>query len=211
MASTTQAGTPPKQVHSQAGTPPGRYTQPRVGTPPWQVQSPGQVHQPRAGTPPPHPMVNARAVRILPECSLVYVFLYLFGLHILLNFKTSLNCFTSSQTMLKIPCDGQCATSLKLLRLYPPLFHVETMTRLGPGNKSKGTIPSGGSRTSPRRGRQLSRGSPTYDFANFFVKPHEIERIRTPGGGGASKILLCRSATDTCLFVEILVYKEGTY
>ena len=54
---------------------------------------------------------------------------------------------------------------------------------------------SGGSRISPRRGRQLSGGAPTYDFAKFSQKLHEIERIWTPGGGHASKILLCRSAT----------------
>ena len=54
---------------------------------------------------------------------------------------------------------------------------------------------SGGSRISPRRGRQLSRGAPTYDFAKFFQKLHEIERIWTPRGERVSKILLCRSAT----------------
>ena len=43
---------------------------------------------------------------------------------------------------------------------------------------------SGGSRISPRRGRQLPRGAPTYDFAKFSQKLHEIERIWTPGGGG---------------------------
>ena len=41
------------------------------------------------------------------------------------------------------------------------------------------------------------RGAPTYDFANNSQKLHEIERIWAPGGGGgASKILLCRSATE---------------
>ena len=93
-----QAGTPPSRYIPRQVHPPGRYTPRQVHPPgrytPWQVQSPGQVHPPRAGTPPPHPMVNARAVRILSECSLVYVFLYLFGSHILQNFKTSLNCFT---------------------------------------------------------------------------------------------------------------------
>ena len=47
----------------------------------------------------------------------------------------------------------------------------------------------------PRRGRQLSRGAPTYHFAKFSQKLHEIERIWTGGVGRASKILLCRSAT----------------
>ena len=37
-------------------------------------------------------------------------------------------------------------------------------------------------------------GVPTYDFAKFSQKLHEIERIWTPGGR-ASKIFLCRSAT----------------
>ena len=37
-------------------------------------------------------------------------------------------------------------------------------------------------------------GAPTYDFAKFSRKLHEIERIWS-GGGGASKILRCRSAT----------------
>ena len=62
----------------------------------------------------------------------------------------------------------------------------------------EGVLGSGGSRISPRRGRQLPRGggAPTYDFAIFPQKLHEIERIWAPRGGGrASKILLCRSAT----------------
>ena len=42
-------------------------------------------------------------------------------------------------------------------------------------------------------GAPTPRGAPTYDFAKFAQKLHEIERIWT--GGGASKILLCRSAT----------------
>ena len=41
----------------------------------------------------------------------------------------------------------------------------------------RGYCCSGGSRISPRRGRQLSRGVPTYDFAKFSQKLHEIERI----------------------------------
>ena len=40
---------------------------------------------------------------------------------------------------------------------------------------------SGGSRISPRWGRQLSRGAPTYDFAKISQKLHEIERIWTEG------------------------------
>ena len=53
-----QAGTPPKQVHPQAGKPPlgrytllGRYTS-QAGTPPWQVHPPGRYTPSQAGTPP---------------------------------------------------------------------------------------------------------------------------------------------------------------
>ena len=35
----------------------------------------------------------------------------------------------------------------------------------------------GGSRIPRRRGRQPSRGAPTYDFAKFCEKLHEIEKI----------------------------------
>ena len=48
--------------------------------------------------------------------------------------------------------------------------------------------PSGGSRISPRRGRQLSEGggeAPKYDFDKFSQKLHEIERIWTPVSGEA--------------------------
>ena len=43
----------------------------------------------------------------------------------------------------------------------------------------------------------VGRGAPTYDFTKFSPKLHEIERIWT--GGGASKILLCRSTTEYLL------------
>ena len=46
-------------------------------------------------------------------------------------------------------------------------------------------------------GRQPSNGAPTYDFAKYSQKLHEIERIWTPGR--ATKILLCRSATENCM------------
>ena len=67
-------------------------------------------------------------------------------------------------------------------------------------NNTKNFTPvftSGGSRISPRRGRQLpgGGGAPTYDFAKFSQKMHEIEKFGPPGGGGACKILHCRSAT----------------
>ena len=52
-------------------------------------------------------------------------------------------------------------------------------------------------------------GAPTYDFVKISQKMHEIERIWTPGGGGgASKILLCRSATANSHFVSLLTSKE---
>ena len=38
----------------------------------------------------------------------------------------------------------------------------------------------------PRHGGTIPLGVPTYDFAEFPQKLHEIERIRTPGGGGGT-------------------------
>ena len=35
----------------------------------------------------------------------------------------------------------------------------------------------------PEEGAPTLGGAPTYDFAKFFQKLHEIERISTPGGG----------------------------
>ena len=72
-------------------------------------------------------------------------------------------------------------------------------------------VSSGRSRISPRWGRQPSNGVPTYDFDKFSQKLHETERggnndfaqfsqktawnWKKFGPGGASKMLLCRSAT----------------
>ena len=42
----------------------------------------------------------------------------------------------------------------------------------------------------PEEGVPTLQGAPTYDFAKFSQKLHEIERIWTPRGGRASKILL---------------------
>ena len=50
-------------------------------------------------------------------------------------------------------------------------------------NKKLLSLFSGGSRISPRWGRQPSGGPPTYSFATFFQQLHEIERIWTVGGG----------------------------
>ena len=46
----------------------------------------------------------------------------------------------------------------------------------------------------PRGGGANPPGAPTYDFAKFPQKQHEIESILTPGVG--SLILPLRSATD---------------
>ena len=63
------------------------------------------------------------------------------------------------------------------------VFHSYTLMCSGNGDVSKCyTGLSGRSRISPRRGRQLPKGAPTYDFATFSQKLHEIERIWTPGG-----------------------------
>ena len=69
-------------------------------------------------------------------------------------------------------------------------------------------ICSGGSRISPRRGRQLLRGAPTYDFAKFSQKLHEIERISAPGGG-VPRALPLRSATDLCYSLCQFKTSEG--
>ena len=42
----------------------------------------------------------------------------------------------------------------------------------------------------------LGGGAPTYDFAKFSQKLHEIERIWAPRGGGASSRPPFRSATE---------------
>ena len=62
---------PPGQAHPPACTPLlGRY--PQAGTPPGGYTPPRQLQPPPSRyTSPPHPMVNARPVRILLECILV--------------------------------------------------------------------------------------------------------------------------------------------
>ena len=52
---------------------------------------------------------------------------------------------------------------------------------------SNNNASNGRSRISQRRGRQLSGGAPTYNFAKFSQKLHEIERIWTPRGGAHPK------------------------
>ena len=77
------------------------------------------------------------------------------------------------------------------------------MIELSAVQSSAQTFISGGSRISPRRGPQLRRGAPTYDFAKFSQKLHEIERIWAPEGGGVPRAPL-RSATvySQCYFVH---------
>ena len=81
----------------------------------------------------------------------------------------------------------------------------------------------GGSRISPRRGRQLPGGAPTYDFAKISQKLHEIERIWAPGGGGRvpraplrsdtadlrSKAKIMGTTRDTCRITVCQVYWEN--
>ena len=57
------------------------------------------------------------------------------------------------------------------------------------------SVTSGGSRISPRRGRQLSRGGANIRFCQIFPKTAWNWKNLDPQGGRASKILLCRSAT----------------
>ena len=65
---------------------------------------------------------------------------------------------------------------------------------------------SGGSRISPRRGRQLPGGTPTYDFAKFSQKLHEIERIWTPGGGDFPRAPLRSTTAIHCLIDWICIH-----
>ena len=55
----------------------------------------------------------------------------------------------------------------------------------------------------PEEGAPTLGGRQHTILPNFPKKLHEIERIWTPGGR-ASKILLCRSATDYCGHVYII-------
>ena len=53
------------------------------------------------------------------------------------------------------------------------------------------------------------QGAPTYDFAKSSQKLHGIDRIWTWGEGGASKILLYRSAIDVYwCHIHILVFHD---
>ena len=63
---------------------------------------------------------------------------------------------------------------------------------------------SGGSRISPRRGHQLSRGAPTYDFAKFSQKLHEIESIWTRGGAARPKFYYA----DPPLMIIMSFYRQ---
>ena len=62
--------------------------------------------------------------------------------------------------------------------------HHKLRTKLCHGALGVSRLYSGGSRISSRRGRQLTGGGANIQFCqNFPKKLHEIERIRTPGGG----------------------------
>ena len=81
-----------------------------------------------------------------------------------------------------------------------------------PGIPSTG---SGGSRISPRRGRQLpGGGAPTYDFVNFCRKLHENEEILAARGGGRPLRPPLRSATvrvDIKHFTYLTYQVQGVY
>ena len=55
----------------------------------------------------------------------------------------------------------------------------------------------------PRGGGANSRGAPTFDFAKFSQKVHEIERIWTPGG--ACPLCPPISATGKVMFSQASV------
>ena len=85
----------------------------------------------------------------------------------------------------------------------PPGEHIRSVTMSSAyGRRRKDisffTKTSGGSRISPRRGRQLSRGCQHTILPNF---PQNCMKLKEfgPRGGRASKILLCRSATEDML------------
>ena len=72
-------------------------------------------------------------------------------------------------------------------------------------------INSGGSGISPRRGRQLPRGGgANIRFCQIFPKTAWIWKNLDPQGGRASKILLCRSATDKALYFILLSALRST-
>ena len=75
-------------------------------------------------------------------------------------------------------------------------YFYRPQTKLRKGNVFT-PVCSGGSRISPRRGRQLPGESPTYDFAIFSRKLHEIERTWAPSWGARpSRPPPLRSATS---------------
>ena len=77
------------------------------------------------------------------------------------------------------------------------IHKASSFTVQGRSTGLPGIIPSGRSRISRGRGWQLPGGVPTYEFAKFSQKLHEIERILPPGGHMALPHPLI-SATDSC-------------
>ena len=72
---------------------------------------------------------------------------------------------------------------------------LSTFLTFTPDFAGGGEVTSGGSRISPRRGRQLPSGGCQHMILPKFPKNcMKLKEFRPPGGR-ASKILLCRSAT----------------
>ena len=78
---------------------------------------------------------------------------------------------------------------MKVARKNPQKIdqNVDNNVQVDQDIDKKCTMNSGGSRISPRRGRQLSRGDANIRFCQIFQKLHKIERIWTPGGGARPK------------------------
>ena len=85
---------------------------------------------------------------------------------------------------------GKAINRIRMIR------YVKTTDGLCPGISLDSSVNTSQWRIQdfPEEGEPTLQGAPTYDFAKFPQKLHEIERIWTRGGG-ASNILLCRTAT----------------
>ena len=83
---------------------------------------------------------------------------------------------------------------------------------------TQGVKSSGRSRISPRRGRNSrGGGAPTYDFAKFSQKLHEIERISAPGGASLAppldpplKSCLCINLYFSTLRIDTLTHDSNS-
>ena len=81
------------------------------------------------------------------------------------------------------------STKLKIL------LRLNNVTKEAKGKEVIAIYVSGGSRISPRRGRQLSGGAPGYYFIKISRKLHEIKDNSAPREGRASPAPPLRSAT----------------